>query len=44
MRRKVRLGEGETERVACASASAFRGLDTATGEVLGADVLGGWAG
>jgi hypothetical protein len=28
------VGEGETERVACATASAFRGLDTVTGEVL----------
>ncbi|WP_067024441.1 zinc ribbon domain-containing protein [Streptomyces dysideae] len=45
MRRKVQLGEGETGRVACASASAFRGLDTVTGEVLGADALServGW--
>lgn len=28
------VGEGETERVACATASAFRGLDAVTGEVL----------
>ncbi|WKX07169.1 zinc ribbon domain-containing protein [Streptomyces sp. NL15-2K] len=45
MRRKVWLGEGETERVACASASAFRGLDAVSGEVLGVDALGnrvGW--
>ncbi|WP_369247773.1 zinc ribbon domain-containing protein [Streptomyces sp. R41] len=34
MRRKIVVGEGETERVACATASAFRGLDTVTGEVL----------
>ncbi|GGK77800.1 zinc ribbon domain-containing protein [Streptomyces flaveus] len=44
MRRKVRLGEGQTERVACASASAFRGLDTVTGEALGADALAGRVG
>ncbi|MFD3926780.1 zinc ribbon domain-containing protein [Streptomyces sp. NPDC058614] len=44
MRRKIQLGEGETERVACASASAFRGLDTVTGEVLGAEVLAGRVG
>jgi hypothetical protein len=44
VRRKIRLGEGETERVACASASAFRGLDTVTGEVLGADALAGRVG
>jgi hypothetical protein len=45
VRRKIQLGEGETERVACASASAFRGLDTVTGEELGAKVLAervGW--
>ncbi|MFD3930523.1 zinc ribbon domain-containing protein [Streptomyces sp. NPDC058614] len=45
MRRKIQLGEGETERVACASASAFRGLDTVTGEVLDTRVLSvrvGW--
>ncbi|MFF1675400.1 hypothetical protein ACFVYG_05045 [Streptomyces sp. NPDC058256] len=44
MRRKIQLGEGESERVACASASAFRGLDTVTGEVLDAGVLGQWVG
>ncbi|MGY0062678.1 zinc ribbon domain-containing protein [Streptomyces sp. LZ34] len=44
MRRKIQLGEGETERVACASASAFRGLDTVTGEVLGGDALAGRVG
>ncbi|WKX11608.1 zinc ribbon domain-containing protein [Streptomyces sp. NL15-2K] len=44
MRRKVELGEGQAERVACASASAFRGLDAVTGEVLGADVLAGRVG
>ncbi|MEU9291023.1 transposase, partial [Streptomyces sp. NPDC048275] len=44
MRRKIQLGEGETERIACASASAFRGLDTVTGEVLGAGVLAGRVG
>ncbi|WP_406429357.1 transposase [Streptomyces sp. NBC_01589] len=38
------MGEGETERVACASASAFRGLDTFTGEVLNAGVLAGRVG
>lgn len=45
MRRKIQLGQGESERVACASASAFRGLDTVTGEAWGADVLAervGW--
>ncbi|MGP4088508.1 hypothetical protein [Streptomyces sp. KR55] len=45
MRRKIALGEGETERVACAPASAFRGLDTVSGEVLGAATLAervGW--
>ncbi|MGW3408644.1 zinc ribbon domain-containing protein [Streptomyces sp. NPDC000888] len=30
--------------MACASASAFRGLDTVTGEVLDAGVLGQWVG
>lgn len=44
MRRKVQLGEGQTERVACASASAFRGLDTVTGEALGAEALAGRVG
>ncbi|MGW0824896.1 hypothetical protein [Streptomyces sp. NPDC002845] len=44
MQRKIQLGEGETERVACASASAFRGLDAVTGEVLGVDVLTGRVG
>ncbi|WP_371548588.1 zinc ribbon domain-containing protein [Streptomyces sp. NBC_00554] len=44
MRRKIQLGEGETERVACASASAFRGLDAVTGEVLGAEELAGRVG
>ncbi|WP_307181108.1 zinc ribbon domain-containing protein [Streptomyces canus] len=39
MRRKVAVGDGETVRVACASAFAFRGLDTASGEVLGAGEL-----
>ncbi|GGL09557.1 transposase [Streptomyces flaveus] len=45
MRRKIELGDGETARVACAPAMAFRGLDTTTGEVLGAGGLGdrvGW--
>ncbi|MHA5049341.1 zinc ribbon domain-containing protein [Streptomyces sp. SD15] len=45
MRRKVVLGEAEAERVACATASAFRGLDAVTGEVLGAGALAarvGW--
>ncbi|MFE2286051.1 zinc ribbon domain-containing protein [Streptomyces sp. NPDC059443] len=45
MRRKIALGEGETGRVACASATAFRGLDTVSGEVLNAAALGervGW--
>ncbi|WP_405519412.1 zinc ribbon domain-containing protein [Streptomyces canus] len=45
MRRKIQLGQGETERVACVSASAFRGLDTVTGEVWGPEVLAervGW--
>lgn len=45
MRRKIQLGEGETERVACASASAFRALDTVTGEAWGAEALAervGW--
>ncbi|WP_330299091.1 transposase [Streptomyces sp. NBC_00503] len=45
MRRKIALGEGETERVACASATAFRGLDTVSGAVLNAAALGervGW--
>ena len=45
MRRKIQLGQGETERVACVSASAFRGLDTVTGEVWGTEVLAervGW--
>ncbi|MGW0822058.1 zinc ribbon domain-containing protein [Streptomyces sp. NPDC002845] len=45
MRRKIQLAEGETERISCASASAFRGLDTVTGEVLGAQALAervGW--
>lgn len=39
------MGAGETARVACASASAFRGLDTVSGEVLNAGVLAervGW--
>ncbi|WP_067015502.1 zinc ribbon domain-containing protein [Streptomyces dysideae] len=44
MRRKIQLAEGETERLACASASAFRGLDTVTGEVLGAEALAGRVG
>ncbi|MFE9648297.1 hypothetical protein ACFYO0_30120 [Streptomyces sp. NPDC006365] len=44
MRRKIQLGEGQTERVACASVSAFRGLDTVTGEVLGTQVLAGRVG
>ncbi|WP_455353325.1 hypothetical protein [Streptomyces sp. SYSU K217416] len=42
---KIQLCDGETERVASASAAAFRGLDTVTGEVLNAIVLGervGW--
>lgn len=39
MRRKIALGEGETERVSCASASAFRGVDTVSGEVLPGPVL-----
>ncbi|WP_322725413.1 zinc ribbon domain-containing protein [Streptomyces spongiae] len=45
MRRKIQLAEGQTQRIACASASAFRGLDTVTGEVWGAEVLAervGW--
>ncbi|WP_406217221.1 zinc ribbon domain-containing protein [Streptomyces canus] len=45
MRQKIQLGQGETERVACASASAFRGLDMVTGEVWGPEVLAervGW--
>ncbi|MFD7276630.1 zinc ribbon domain-containing protein [Streptomyces sp. NPDC059862] len=45
MRRKIALGAGEAERVACASAAAFRGLDTVSGEALGAAALGervGW--
>jgi hypothetical protein len=45
VRRKIALGEGETERVACASAAAFRGLDAVSGEVLGAGALAervGW--
>lgn len=41
MRRKIKLGEGETERVACASAPAFRGLDAVSGEGLGAQMLAG---
>ncbi|WP_079085435.1 hypothetical protein [Streptomyces dysideae] len=44
VRRKVQLGEGETEWVACASASAFRGLDAVTGEVLDTGVLAGRVG
>ena len=44
VRRKIQLGEGQTEHVACASASVFRGLDTVTGEVLGAEVLAGRVG
>ncbi|WP_206306928.1 transposase [Streptomyces sp. F001] len=39
------MGDGETERVACVTASAFRGLDMVTGEVLGAGALAervGW--
>lgn len=39
VRRKIALGEGESERVACASATAFRGLDTVSGEVLNAAAL-----
>jgi hypothetical protein len=45
MRRKIALGAGEAERVACIPAAAFRGLDTVSGQVLGAAVLGervGW--
>ncbi|MCJ0873947.1 transposase [Streptomyces sp. AP-93] len=45
MRRKIALGEGETGRVACAPAMAFRGLDTISGEVLNTAALGervGW--
>ncbi|MEU9717639.1 zinc ribbon domain-containing protein [Streptomyces sp. NPDC047976] len=39
MRRKIALGEGEAERVACVSATAFRGLDTVSGEVLNTAAL-----
>ncbi|MCJ0867975.1 transposase [Streptomyces sp. AP-93] len=45
MRRKIALGEGEAGRVACVSATAFRGLDTVSGEVLNTAALGervGW--
>jgi len=45
VRRKIAVEAGETVRVACASASAFRGLDAVSGEVLGAGALAvrvGW--
>jgi putative transposase-like DNA-binding protein len=45
VRRKIAVGAGETVRVACASASGFRALDTVSGEVLDAGVLAvrvGW--